>query len=464
MGNDAAAVAADAETPKAPAKRRGRPRKVDVEQAAAEQAAASEEKAAADGGDTAETAAGATAEQPQETRGRSRTRQRDRKRRGADEIEELTEDDVLLPIAGILDVLDNYAFVRTSGYLPGVSDVYVSLSQVKRHGLRKGDAIVGAIRKPREGEGSGRQKYNALVKIDAVNGTTVEEAQQRPQFEELTPIAPNTPVLIGDAVGTATARAIDMFAPLAFGQRGLLNGASGSGVTATLLEIAAGYAAVSPETHLMFVAVGGRPEETTEIARRINGEVIAAAADRSAEDRTTVVELALERAKRLVEIGHDVVLLLDTLADFSDAIETQTYNPKTSPIFGMNPYTMQLIVDVFAASRNLENSGSLAVYAGVYGVRMFADMERLQRLQNWNLELNSELAQLGVFPAVNVLSSSAKVAAAAHPAALAQQVRQIRMAQHSAGEGDVSAAVELIETLENAESTAAAAAKLSAKK
>ncbi|WP_449277667.1 transcription termination factor Rho [Leucobacter sp. GX24907] len=293
----------------------------------------------------------------------SRTRQRDRKRRGqGDDFEpEITEDDVLLPIAGILDVLDNYAFVRTSGYLPGTSDVYVSLGQVKKHGLRKGDAVVGAIRQPREGDG-GRQKYNAIVKVDAVNGRSAEESQSRAVFADSTPVYPQQRVLLENADSSIAARAVDLLAPLGLGQRGLVVGRPGTGKSAVLRTIASAVTASHPDAHLMVVLVDERPEEVTELQRTIKGEVVASTFDGTAEDHLTVAELSVERAKRLVELGHDVVVLLDSITVLGRAHLQRTPSSRGAEA-GIDLAALQPIKRLLAAARNVENGGSLTIIA-----------------------------------------------------------------------------------------------------
>lgn len=220
---------------------------------------------------------------------------------------------MLVPVAGILDVLDNYAFVRTSGYLPGPSDVYVSLGQVKKYNLRKGDAVVGAIRQPHEGDQSGRQKYNAIVKVDSINGQTVDEAAARVEFQKLTPLYPQERLRLETESGKVTQRIIDLVSPIGKGQRGLIVAPPKAGKTIVLQQIASAIAQNNPEVHLMVVLVDERPEEVTDMQRTVKGEVIASTFDRPAEDHTTVAELAIERAKRLVELGHDVVVLLDSI-------------------------------------------------------------------------------------------------------------------------------------------------------
>ncbi|MFM5951270.1 MAG: transcription termination factor Rho, partial [Micrococcales bacterium] len=213
-------------------------------------------------------------------RNRNRNRNRDRNNRGRgrggdyqDETEpEIGENDVLISVAGILDILENYAFIRTSGYLPGPNDVYVSLGQVKKYGLRKGDAVVGAIRQPREGEGQGRQKFNAVVRIDSVNGQSIEDAQARIEFGKLTPLYPQTRLRLETDAAKLNTRIIDLVAPIGKGQRGLIVSPPKAGKTLVLQAIANSIAVNNPEVHLMVVLVDERPEEVTDMQRTVKGE------------------------------------------------------------------------------------------------------------------------------------------------------------------------------------------------
>ncbi|MBN9611991.1 MAG: hypothetical protein J0H64_00730, partial [Actinobacteria bacterium] len=332
QSDEAKADAAEAPAEAAPKKRnsRSRSKKPATDAAASETAAEPTadaegvEKDAAKGG--AENGNGRNGQENRNNRNgesqrSSRTRQRERKRRGqGDDLEpEITEDDVLLPIAGILDVLDNYAFVRTSGYLPGTNDVYVSLGQVKKYGLRKGDSVVGAIRQPRDGEGGGRQKYNAIVRVDTINSRPVDETQERAEFAAFTPLHPTERLRLETGQTEFTQRVVDLFAPVGKGQRGLIVGPRESGKSTALRRIAAAVAANQPDAHLMLVLIDERPEEVTELERTVNGEVIASTFVRTAEDHVTIAERAIERAKRLVELGHDVVVLIDSLTDLARA-------------------------------------------------------------------------------------------------------------------------------------------------
>jgi transcription termination factor Rho len=349
--------------------------------------------------------------------GRSnRNRFRDRKRRGVttgDDFEpELNDDDVLIPVAGILDVLDNYAFVRTSGYLPGPSDVYVSLGQVKKYNLRKGDAVVGSIRQPHEGDQSGRQKYNAIVKVDSINGLTVEEAANRVEFQKLTPLYPQERLRLETEPGKLTQRIIDLVAPIGKGQRGLIVAPPKAGKTIVMQQIANAIATNNPEVHLMVVLVDERPEEVTDMQRTVKGEVIASTFDRPAEDHTTVAELAIERAKRLVELGHDVVVLLDSITRLGRAYNLTA--PPSGRILsgGVDAAALYPPKRFFGAARNIENGGSLTILASALvetGSKMDEVIfEEFKGTGNMELRLSRQLADKRIFPAVDVNASGTR--------------------------------------------------------
>jgi transcription termination factor Rho len=346
-----------------------------------------------------------------------RSRYRDRKRgRGpvGDDFEpELTDDDVLIPVAGILDVLDNYAFVRTSGYLPGNNDVYVSLGQVKKYHLRKGDAIVGAIRQPREGDsGQGRQKYNAIVKIDSVNGLTVEEAANRVEFGKLTPLYPQERLRLETEQQKLSTRIIDLVAPIGKGQRGLIVSPPKAGKTLVLQAIANAISKNNPEVHLMVVLVDERPEEVTDMQRTVKGEVIASTFDRPAEDHTTVAELAIERAKRLVELGHDVVVLLDSITRLGRAYNLAA--PASGRVLsgGVDSSALYPPKRFFGAARNIEEGGSLTIIATALvetGSKMDEVIfEEFKGTGNMELRLSRQLADKRIFPAVDVNASGTR--------------------------------------------------------
>ncbi len=347
--------------------------------------------------------------------GNNRNRQRNKRRSGVptDEFDtEIGEDDVLIPIAGILDVLDNYAFVRTTGYLAGPSDVYVSLGQVKKYNLRKGDAVVGSIKQPREGEQQGRQKYNALVKVDSINGLSIDDAATRVEFGKLTPLYPQERLRMETAPEKLTQRIIDLVAPVGKGQRGLIVAPPKAGKTIVLQQIANAIAQNNPEVHLMVVLVDERPEEVTDMERSVKGEVIASTFDRPAEDHTTVAELAIERAKRLVELGRDVVVLLDSITRLGRAYNLAA--PASGRVLsgGVDASALYPPKRFFGAARNIENGGSLTILATALvetGSKMDEVIfEEFKGTGNSELRLSRQLADKRIFPAVDVNASSTR--------------------------------------------------------
>ncbi|KAB2370547.1 transcription termination factor Rho, partial [Actinomadura montaniterrae] len=344
-------------------------------------------------------------------RGR-RFRERNRGRGGRERYEEpvITEDDVLIPVAGILDILDNYAFVRTTGYLPGPNDVYVSLAQVRKNGLRKGDVITGAVRQAREGER--REKFNALVRLDTVNGMEPEQAKGRVDFTKLTPLYPQERLRLESDPGILTTRIIDLVSPIGKGQRGLIVSPPKAGKTMVLQAIANAITKNNPECHLMVVLVDERPEEVTDMQRTVKGEVIHSTFDRPAEDHTTVAELAIERAKRLVELGHDVVVLLDSITRLGRAYNLAA--PASGRILsgGVDSTALYPPKRFFGAARNIENGGSLTILATALvetGSRMDEVIfEEFKGTGNMELKLNRSLADKRIFPAVDVDQSSTR--------------------------------------------------------
>ncbi|MGI5269560.1 transcription termination factor Rho [Nonomuraea sp. CA-218870] len=344
-------------------------------------------------------------------RGRFRERNRGRGRDRFDSTEPVIgEDDVLIPIAGILDILDNYAFVRTSGYLPGSNDVYVSLAQIRRNGLRKGDVITGAVRQPREGER--REKFNALVRLDTVNGMDPEQARNRPDFNKLTPLYPQERLRLETEPNILTTRIIDLVSPIGKGQRGLIVSPPKAGKTMVLQAIANAITRNNPECHLMVVLVDERPEEVTDMQRSVKGEVIHSTFDRPAEDHTTVAELAIERAKRLVELGHDVVVLLDSITRLGRAYNLAA--PASGRILsgGVDSTALYPPKRFFGAARNIENGGSLTILATALvetGSKMDEVIfEEFKGTGNMELKLNRSLADKRIFPAVDVDASGTR--------------------------------------------------------
>ncbi|MCX5526539.1 transcription termination factor Rho [Streptomyces bobili] len=347
-------------------------------------------------------------------RGR-RGRYRDRRgRRGRDEIgtaePQVADDDVLIPVAGILDILDNYAFIRTSGYLPGPNDVYVSLAQVRKNGLRKGDHVTGAVRQPKEGER--REKFNALVRLDSVNGMAPEHGRGRPEFNKLTPLYPQDRLRLETDPGVLTTRIIDLVSPIGKGQRGLIVAPPKTGKTMIMQAIANAITHNNPECHLMVVLVDERPEEVTDMQRSVKGEVISSTFDRPAEDHTTVAELAIERAKRLVELGHDVVVLLDSITRLGRAYNLAA--PASGRILsgGVDSTALYPPKRFFGAARNIEDGGSLTILATALvdtGSRMDEVIfEEFKGTGNMELKLDRKLADKRIFPAVDVDASGTR--------------------------------------------------------
>lgn len=349
-------------------------------------------------------------------RGR-RFRDRDRRRRGERSGDgadaELREDDVVQPVAGILDVLDNYAFVRTSGYLAGPHDVYVSMNMVRKNGLRRGDAVTGAVRVPRDGEQPNqRQKFNPLVRLDTVNGGPVEDAKKRPDFSKMTPLYPNQRLRLETTPDRLTTRVIDLIMPIGKGQRALIVSPPKAGKTTILQDIANAITKNNPECHLMVVLVDERPEEVTDMTRSVKGEVIASTFDRPPSDHTAVAELAIERAKRLVEQGKDVVVLLDSITRLGRAYNNAS--PASGRILsgGVDSTALYPPKRFLGAARNIEEGGSLTIIAtamvetGSTGDTVI--FEEFKGTGNAELKLDRKISERRVFPAVDVNPSGTR--------------------------------------------------------
>ncbi|MGB9307836.1 MAG: transcription termination factor Rho [Mycobacterium sp.] len=352
-------------------------------------------------------------------RGR-RFRDRDRRRRGERSGEgggggetELREDDVVQPVAGILDVLDNYAFVRTSGYLAGPHDVYVSMNMVRKNGLRRGDAVTGAVRVPKEGEQPNqRQKFNPLVRLDSVNGGPVEDARKRPDFTKLTPLYPNQRLRLETTPDRLTTRVIDLIMPIGKGQRALIVSPPKAGKTTIMQDIANAITRNNPECHLMVVLVDERPEEVTDMQRSVKGEVIASTFDRPPSDHTQAAELAIERAKRLVEQGKDVVVLLDSITRLGRAYNNAS--PASGRILsgGVDSTALYPPKRFLGAARNIEEGGSLTIIAtamvetGSTGDTVI--FEEFKGTGNAELKLDRKISERRVFPAVDVNPSGTR--------------------------------------------------------
>jgi transcription termination factor Rho len=348
--------------------------------------------------------------------GRDRHNRRDRNNRFRDrgnreerEIQ-ILEDDVLLPVGGLLDILENYAFIRTGGYLPSPNDVYVSLQQVRRYGLRKGDVITGSVRQPREGER--KEKFNALVRVETVNGADPETSKERIDFAKLVPLYPQERLRLETEPNVLTTRVIDLISPIGKGQRGLIVSPPKAGKTMVLQSIANAITKNNPECHLMVVLVDERPEEVTDMQRSIKGEVIASTFDRPADDHTSVAELAIERAKRLVELGHDVVVLLDSITRLGRAYNIAA--PASGRILsgGVDSAALYPPKKFFGAARNVENGGSLTILATALvdtGSKMDEVIfEEFKGTGNMELILNRKFADKRIFPAVDVVGSGTR--------------------------------------------------------
>ena len=344
-------------------------------------------------------------------RGRDRNRDRNRDRGQREEREIVVgPDDVLLPVGGLLDILDSFAFIRTGGYLPSPNDVYVSLQQVRKYGLRKGDVITGSVREPKEGER--REKFNALVRVETVNSVEPENAKERVEFSKLVPLYPQERLRLETEPNVLTTRIIDLISPIGKGQRGLIVSPPKAGKTMVLQAIANAITTNNPECHLMVVLVDERPEEVTDMQRSVKGEVIASTFDRPADDHTTVAELAIERAKRLVELGHDVVVLLDSITRLGRAYNIAA--PASGRILsgGVDSAALYPPKKFFGAARNIENGGSLTILATALvdtGSKMDEVIfEEFKGTGNMELILNRKFADKRIFPAVDVVASGTR--------------------------------------------------------
>ena len=323
---------------------------------------------------------------------------------------QILEDDVLAPCAGILDLMDNYAFVRTSGYLPGSDDVYVSMSMVRKYGLRRGDAVTGQVRQPREGER--KEKYNPLVKLDTVNGADPDAAKTRVEFSKLTPLYPSERLRLETTSTNLIGRVIDIAAPIGKGQRGLIVSPSKAGKTMIMQSIANSITTNNPECHLMVVLVDERPEEVTDFERSVKGEVVSSTFDRPAGDHTIVAELAIERAKRLVELGHDVVVLLDGITRLGRAYNLAA--PASGRILsgGVDSAALYPPKRFFGAARNIEDGGSLTILATALiesGSKMDEVIfEEFKGTGNMEIRLRRDFADKRIFPAIDAVQSGTR--------------------------------------------------------
>ena len=313
-----------------------------------------------------------------------------------------------IEVSGILDILaDGYGFLRTQGYLPSESDCYVGLSTIRRNGLRKGDLVTGQTRPARENE-----KYAAIQKVTAVNGTPVEEMGNRVRFGDLTPVYPDECLSMEHGKNTVTARVIDLVSPIGKGQRGLIVSPPKAGKTTILKDIAAAISANNPEVHLMCLLVDERPEEVTDMERSIKGEVISSTFDMPTENHIAVSELVIERAKRLVECGKDVVVLLDSLTRLARAYNLA--QPASGRILsgGVDSTALYPPKRFLGAARNIEHGGSLTILASALvdtGSKMDEVIfEEFKGTGNMELKLDRNLADRRIFPAIDPVASGTR--------------------------------------------------------
>jgi transcription termination factor Rho len=313
-----------------------------------------------------------------------------------------------IAVSGILSVVnDGYGFLRQGEVMHGASDVYVSQSQIRRFGLRNGDEVGGQVRPPKDGE-----RYFGLVRVETVNGVEPDRSSTRPHFERLTPIFPEERIVLETDRKQLSARLIDLLAPIGRGQRGMIVSPPKAGKTTFLKDIAAGITANSPEIHLMVALIGERPEEVTDMRRSIKGEVFSSTFDEPVEDHTRVAELVLERAKRLVEAGKDVVILLDSLTRLTRAYNLAVPTSGRTLSGGIDPVALYPPKKFFGAARNTEEGGSLTIMAAVLvetGSRMDDVIyEEFKGTGNMEIHLDRRLAERRIFPAIDIHKSGTR--------------------------------------------------------
>ncbi|MGQ9676719.1 MAG: transcription termination factor Rho [Chloroflexota bacterium] len=319
-----------------------------------------------------------------------------------------TEQQGLLFDGGVLQIVDDgYGFLRKERFLPGSSDVYVSQSQIRRFGLRTGDMVTGQVRPPKESE-----KYFGLLRVEAVNGLDPEIAKRRPHFDQLTPIFPRELLNLETTSNNPTQRLINLVAPVGRGQRGLIVSPPKAGKTTVLKHIANGITANYNDVHLMVVLIGERPEEVTDMKRSVKAEVISSTFDEPVEDHTTVAEMALERAKRLVESGRHVVILLDSITRLTRAYNLVVPQSGRTLSGGVDPAALYPPKRFFGAARNIEEGGSLTVLATCLidtGSRMDDVIyEEFKGTGNMELVLERKLAEKRIFPAIDIVRSGTR--------------------------------------------------------
>lgn len=350
--------------------------------------------------------------------------------------------ETLSAVAGIFDPVGNHGFLRTGGYLPAPGDPHVPQSQIRRLGLRKGDLVEGAVAHPREGER--RTKPLPLVRVDLVNGCRPEELAGRPHFAGLTPLFPTERLRLETAPGVLATRVVDLVAPIGKGTRGLVVAPPKSGKTMVLQALANAVVRNHPECHLMVVMIDERPEEVTEMRRSVPGEVIASTFDRPAKDHTAVADLAVERAKRLVEAGRDVVVLLDSLTRLCRAHNTSAHSGGRILTGGVDATALTGPKRLFGAARNIEEGGSLTMLAtALVDTGSRADdyyFEELKSTGNMELRLDRSLADKRIFPAVDVTPSGTRreeLLLTAEELAVVRRLRRVLLSRDPKGAAEL---------------------------
>jgi transcription termination factor Rho len=383
-------------------------------------------------------------------------RRNSRRRRGRDrldrELQGTPQADApfsgeLVGVKGLMDLREEgYGFLRTSGYLPSAKDVYVSVSQAKRFSLRRGDAVEGGCRPAGPSE-----KYPALLRIDSINGMTPDEARERPRFEDLTPLFPDDRLRLENREDptNVTARIIDLISPIGKGQRGMIVSPSKAGKTTIMKQIAHSVELNNPGVHLMVLLVDERPEEVTDMRRSVKGEVIASTFDRPADEHTALSELTMERAKRLVEMGRDVVIILDGITRLARAYNLA--QPATGRIMsgGVDSGALYPPKKFFGAARNVEEGGSLTILATALietGSKMDEVIfEEFKGTGNMELRLDRKLAERRIYPAIDVNASSTRHEELLFDRSQLQQVWKLRRVLNALGaEGSAAAGLELL--------------------
>jgi transcription termination factor Rho len=309
---------------------------------------------------------------------------------------------------GILDIVsDGFGFLRTDRMLPGADDVYVSQSQIRRFGLRTGDRIWGQIRPPKESE-----RFYSLLRVEMINGVDPETARKRPSFDQLTPIFPNEQMKLETEPNLLHTRLVDLIAPIGRGQRGLIVSPPKAGKTMLLKAIANGLTSNYQDIHLMVLLIGERPEEVTDMRRSVKGDVISSTFDEPVEDHTKVAEMTLERAKRLVEGGQDVVILMDSITRLARAYNLDMPPSGRTLSGGIDPVALYPPKRFFGAARNIEGGGSLTIIATCLvdtGSRMDDVIyEEFKGTGNMELHLDRKLAEKRIFPALDIQRSSTR--------------------------------------------------------